>query len=338
VTLTPDNAVTVNTYSGATSVQSGKLNLSGSSSSSISLASGTTLELNYQAPSEATAALDSKVLTMPLKGITLAKSFTGYTGTPEVTIGAPQNLDGSIISGGVAATATAQIANGRIVGFTITSPGSGYSLAQRPSVTITPPQVGTVVATTTGSLNFAAGSRVRVTMSSAPVAGSSYTLVTAGSITGTPVLESLTVNGVSTPGYQLGVNGKNLILEAAGPVTDAYALYLSNNNLPAGTAFNAKVNGVTVGLKYAFGSANGMPQNSGVTALPVISGNQLTYTFDVKDDSALAVTYQTSSDLLSWSAAQAVSAGTGSSPTGFLKKKVQVSGSAKLFIRINVTR
>ena len=339
VTVTPDNAVTVNTYTGATSVQSGNLNLSGSSSSSISLASGTTLELNYQAPSEATAALDSKVLTMPLKGITLAKSFTGYTGTPTITIGAPQNLDGSLISGGVAATATAQVANGRIVGFTITSPGSGYSLAQRPSVTITPPQVGTVVATTTGSLNFAAGSRVRVTMSSAPVAGSSYTLVTAGSITGTPVLESLTVNGVSTPGYQLGVNGKNLILEAAGPVTDGYALYLSNNNLAAGTAFNAKVNGVTVGLKYAFGSANGMPQNSGVTALPVVlSGNQLKYTFDVKDDSTLTVTYQTSSDLVTWTTAQAVSAGTGSSPTGFVKKQVQATGSGKLFVRINVTR
>ena len=339
VTVTPDNAVTVNTYSGATSVQSGKLNLSGSSSSSsISLASGTTLELNYQAPSEATAALDQKVLTMPLKGITLAKSFAGYTGSPEVTIGAPQNLDGSIISGGVAATATAQVANGRIVGFTITSPGSGYSLAQRPSVTITPPQVGTVVATMTGSLNFAAGSRVRVTMSSAPVAGSSYTLVSAGSITGTPVLESLTVNGVSTPGYQLGVNGNNLILEAAGPVTDGYALYLSNNNLAAGTAFNAKVNGVTVGLKYAFGSANGMPQNNGVTTLPVMSGNQLKYTFDVKDDSALTVTYQTSSDLVTWTTAQAVSAGTGSSPTGFVKKQVQATGSGKLFVRINVTR
>ena len=339
VTVTPDDAVTVNTYTGATSVQSGNLNLSGSSSSSISLASGTTLELNYQAPSEATAALDQKVLTMPLKGITLAKSFTGYTGTPTITIGAPQNLDGSLISGGVAATATAQVANGRIVGFTITSPGSGYSLAQRPSVTITPPQVGTVVATTTGSLNFAAGSRVRVTMSSAPVAGSSYTLVTAGSITGTPVLESLTVNGVSTPGYQLGVSGNNLILQAAGPVTDGYALYLSNNNLPAGTAFNAKVNGVSVGLKYAFGSANGMPQNNGVTALPVVlSGNQLKYTFDVKDDSGLTVTYQTSSDLVTWSAAQAVSPGTGAAASGFLKKQAQATGSGKLFIRINVTR
>jgi autotransporter-associated beta strand protein len=213
VTVTPNNAVTVNTYNGATSVQGGKLNLSGSSSSSISLARGTTLELNYQAPSEATASLDNNVSTMPLKGIALVKSFAGYTVPPAVTIGAPQNLDGSLIANGVAATATAQVANGRIVGLTITSPGSGYLLTQRPNVTIAPPDQETVVATTTGTLSFAEGSRVRVTMSSAPVAGRSYTLVTAGSITGTPVLESLTVNGVDTQGYTLGVNGNNLELQ-----------------------------------------------------------------------------------------------------------------------------
>ena len=341
VTVTPNNAVTVNTYNGATLVQGGKLNLSGSSSSSISLASGTTLELNYQAPSEATASLDNVVSTtsMPLKGITLVKSFAGYTGTPTVTIGLPQNLDGSLIPGGVAATATAQVAGGRIVGLTITSPGSGYLLTQRPNVTITPPDQETVVATTTGSLNFAAGSRVRVTMSSAPVAGSSYTLVTAGSITGTPVLESLTVNGVSTPGYTLGVSGNNLILQVAAPVTDGYETYLSNNGLSSTTPFNAvTANGVQIGLVYAFGSPSGMPQNNGVTALPVMSGNQLTYSFDVKDDSALTATYQTSTDLVTWTVAQAVSVGTGSSPTGFLKKQVQVTGSGRVFVRINITR
>jgi hypothetical protein len=175
-------------------------------------------------------------------------------------------------------------------------------------------------------------------MSSAPVAGSSYTLVTAGSITGTPVLESLTVNGVATTGYTLSKSGNNLILEAASPVTDGYALYLSNNNLEAGTAFNAKVNGVAVGLKYAFGSANGMPQNNGVTALPVMSGGQLTYAFDIVNDPALIVTYQTSSDLVTWTTPVAVSAGTGTTPSGFLKKQVQVTGSGKLFIRVNVTR
>ena len=133
----------------------------------------------------------------------------------------------------------------------------------------------------------------------------------------------------------------SVTVTTVGPVTDGYSLYLSSNGLSADTAFDSKVNGVTVGLKYAFGSANGMPQNNGVTALPVVGGNQLTtYTFDVKDDSALTVTYQTSSDLVTWTTAQLVSAstGTGSSPTGFVKKQVQATGLGKLFIRINVTR
>jgi hypothetical protein len=118
-----------------------------------------------------------------------------------------------------------------------------------------------------------------------------------------------------------------------------YASYLSDNNLPADTAFDAKVNGVAVGLKYAFGSASGMPQNNGVTAVPLMRGNQLTYTFDVKDNSPpLTVTYQTSSDLVTWTTAQAVSPGTGAAPTGFLKKQVEVNGLDRLFVRLNVTR
>jgi hypothetical protein len=95
---------------------------------------------------------------------------------------------------------------------------------------------------------------------------------------------------------------------------------------------------VTDVLKDAFGSANGMPQNNGEAAVPVMSGNQLTYTFDVKDDSALTVEYQTSTDLVTWTTAQDVSPGTGAAPTGFLKKQVQVTGSDKLFVRLKVTR
>jgi hypothetical protein len=97
-------------------------------------------------------------------------------------------------------------------------------------------------------------------------------------------------------------------------------------------------------LKYAFGSASGMPQNNGVTAVPVIDqlpngNNQLTYTFDVKDDSPpLTITYQTSSDLVTWTTAQAVSDGEGAAPAGFLKKQVQVNGLDRLFVRLNVTR
>ena len=190
-----------------------------------------------------------------------------------------------------------------------------------------------VTITSSGAVDLTGSS---LTVNGTPSA-SSYTLVTGTSLTGIPTLSP------SISGYELRVSGNNLLLEKV--ATDAYADYLSNNNLPADTAFDAIIDGVTVGLQYAFGSANGMPQNSGVTAVPVIAqlqngDQQMTYTFDVKDDSALTVTYQTSTDLVEWAPtpAQAVSPGLEAAPPGFLKKQVQVTGSNRLFIRINVTR
>ena len=194
--------------------------------------------------------------------------------------------------------------------------------------------LGNATPTTLGSLTLSSGSKVRII--GTPVSSASpYTLFTAaGGITGLPVLET----AISGYAVTKSSDGKSLILDTSS-VTDGYLLYLSSNGLPADTAFNAKLNGVTVGLKYAFGSANGMPQNNGITALPVVGGNQLTtYTFDVKEDSALTVTYQTSTDLVTWTTAQAVSTGTGPSPAGFVKKQAQATGSGKLFIRISVTR
>jgi hypothetical protein len=191
-----------------------------------------------------------------------------------------------------------------------------------------------ITITSSGAVNLT-GSTLKV--NGTPTLAS-YTLVSGAPLTGTPPNLNPSISG-----YALRISGNNLLLEKV--VTDAYALYLSNNNLPAGTAFNAIIDGVTVGLKYAFASANGMPQNNGVTAVPVITqlqngDQQMTYKFDVKDDSAMTVTYQTSSDLVTWAPtpAQAVSDGTEYSPTGFLKKQVQVTGSDKLFVRINVTR
>jgi autotransporter-associated beta strand protein len=152
------------------------------------------------------------------------------------------------------------------------------------------------------------------------------------SVSGTYII---TFNATDAAGNVADTVTRTVVVGAA-PVTDGFALYLSNNGL-VGTAFNAKVNGVTTGLVYSFGSANGMPQNNGVTAIPVMNGNQLTYTFDVKNDSALTVTYQTSSDLVTWTVAQPVSVGTGTSPAGFVKKQAQATGSGKLFVKINVT-
>jgi len=184
-----------------------------------------------------------------------------------------------------------------------------------------------ITITSSGAVNLA-GATLKV--NGTPILAS-YTLVSGAPLTGTPPNLNPLISG-----YELRISGNNLLLEKV--VTDAYALYLSNNNMPAGTAFNAIIDGVTIGLKYAFASATGMPQNNGEAAVPVMSGNQLTYTFDVKDDSALTVTYQTSTDLVTWTTAQAVSAGAGAAPTGFLKKQVQVTDSDRLFVRLNVTR
>jgi hypothetical protein len=68
-----------------------------------------------------------------------------------------------------------------------------------------------------------------------------------GGITGTPVLEALTVNGVATEGYTLGVNGNNLELQedtrtiptiTANPTAAAitYGQSLASSNLSLGSA------------------------------------------------------------------------------------------------------
>jgi hypothetical protein len=226
--------------------------------------------------------------------------------------------------------------NGFVLGYpseSTTTLGTITSLQVQEAGTVEVAVVTTWI--TGGTIDFATDSKVSVT--GTPITGNTYTLMTASAdITGTtPIL-------VGATGWSLRVTGSSLYLEEAS-VADGYAAYLSENSLPVGTAFDAMIDGVAVGLKYAFGSANGMPQNNGVMAVPVIAqlpngDQQMTYTFDVKEDSALTVTYQTSSDLVTWSAAQPVSAGTGSSTEGFVKKQAQATGLGKLFIRINVTR
>jgi len=159
-----------------------------------------------------------------------------------------------------------------------------------------------------------------------------FTLITATSISGSPSLASSLTN------YVLTNSGRALLVSPAGSTPpNGYATYLSSIGMPANTPFNANVNGATIGLVYAFDSPTGSPKNNGVKAVPVVIGDQLTYTFDVKNDPNLTVRYQTSIDLVAWTDPQPVSEGTGSTPAGFLKKQVQVIGSGKLFVRINVT-
>ena len=123
----------------------------------------------------------------------------------------------------------------------------------------------------------------------------------------------------------------------AAVVTDGYALYLTSKGLAAGTGFDARVNGVQVGLAYAFGTASGSPANNGVVAVPTMSGNEMTYVFDRVVDSALTVKAFTSSNLVTWTEVQVVSATGGVSPANFIKQKVVATGVGKLFVKISVT-
>jgi len=120
-------------------------------------------------------------------------------------------------------------------------------------------------------------------------------------------------------------------------VTDGYALYLTSKGLPAGTAFDATLNGTQLGLVYAFGTASGSPANNGVVAVPTMSGNELTYVFDRVVDSALTVKAFTSSNLVTWTEVPVVSATSGVTPANFIKLKVVATGAGKLFVKISVS-
>jgi autotransporter-associated beta strand protein len=297
-----------------------------------------------------------------ISALSIVNGGSGYAITPMVTIPAPTvptvvvTTTGSItfesgaklalnIVSPTSASYTLVTADGGITGNPTLEPAiSGYTLKKS---TDGRSLILDLIDTTKPVIALIGGSSVNVPY------GSSYSDLGAkvtdnkdteraingtGSVdTSVPGSYTITFNAMDAAGNIANTVTRTVVVGAA-PVADGYALYLSSNGVPAGTAFNAQVNGVTVGLAYAFGSSNGYPRNNGVTAVPVVSGNQLTYTFDVKDDSALTVTYQTSSDLVTWSAAQPISPGTGSSPSGFLNKQAQATGSGKLFIRINVTR
>jgi hypothetical protein len=120
-------------------------------------------------------------------------------------------------------------------------------------------------------------------------------------------------------------------------VTDGFASYLEDKGLAVGTAFDARVNGVQVGLAYTFGTTSGSPANNGVVAVPTMSGNEMTYVFDRVRDPALMVKAFTSPDLVTWTEEPVVSATVGVTPENFIKQKVVATGVGKLFVKISVT-
>jgi autotransporter-associated beta strand protein len=220
VIAAPPTVATANSYTGATSVETGKLNLNGSYASSVTVKSAATLELDWLTPAEARCSIDqvsskstdynANAANAVVKDLFLTKSVGGYTpnSTLTLTIEAPRKTDGTtLVSGGVAATATATVnSQGVISALSIVTGGSGYVIS--PRVTVPAPTEPTVVARTTGSITFNPGAKLALNIASPTSA--SYTLLTAdGGISGDPQLET------SIPGYALtkSPDGKSLILQ-----------------------------------------------------------------------------------------------------------------------------
>lgn len=119
----------------------------------------------------------------------------------------------------------------------------------------------------------------------------------------------------------------------------SYQQYLSGLGFSTSTAFNADANGdgVKEGIKYAFNAAS--PQLGSSPATIARLGNTLTYTFDIRNDSALTVVAQLSTNLTSWTdqASSVITNGTGAA-AGYTRKIVTITTTEpKAFIRLQVT-
>ena len=119
----------------------------------------------------------------------------------------------------------------------------------------------------------------------------------------------------------------------------SYQQFLSGFGYSTLLAFDADANGdgVKEGIKYAFNAAS--PQLGTSPATITRSGNTLTYTFDIRNDSALTVVAQLSTNLTSWAdqAGSVITTGTGAD-TGYVRKIVTITTTEpKAFIRLQVT-
>ena len=119
----------------------------------------------------------------------------------------------------------------------------------------------------------------------------------------------------------------------------SYQQYLSGLGFSTSTAFNADANGdgVKEGIKYAFNAAS--PQLGASPATIVRSGSTLTYTFDIRNDSALSIVAELSTNLTSWTpqASSVITTTTGAEP-GYSRKIVTITTTEpKAFIRLQVT-
>jgi len=125
------------------------------------------------------------------------------------------------------------------------------------------------------------------------------------------------------------------------PALNAYQTYLQSAGLATSVAFDADGNedGVAEGTMYSFGASS--PRLGSATPTLTSAGNTLTYTFDLRDDDALTLTPQVSTDLATWSTATnyTLTNGTGAT-SGFVRKILAVTSASapRIFLRLRVTR
>jgi autotransporter-associated beta strand protein len=269
------------TYSGATTVTSGQLNICGSggisTNSTVSIASGATVNL--------TSSFAATNINRTIGGLTGAGELhSGGGGTVTVNKASGTDTFSGYISGG---TGLIKDGAGTLVlagtntysGATLVSGGALALHGNSSSAQITVSAVAVLdlraahTATTTGSVSFDPGSTVSV---SGTPSGQTVTLLTAsGGISGTPSL-------VPVPGYALVVNPNSLVLQASG---STFSGWLGTNDPTPQLLMN-----------YALG---GTGPNSN-PALPVLTvdGNGLTLTATVRnDDPSLLFYWQWTTDL-----------------------------------------
>ena len=123
-----------------------------------------------------------------------------------------------------------------------------------------------------------------------------------------------------------------------------YQQYLANLGYDNTVAFNTDANGdgVKEGIKYAFNAAS--PQLGSNPATITRSGNNLVYTFDIRNDTNLSLNVQFSNNLSAWttltgSTSPTVSiVETSGAATGYTRKIVTIPTSEpKAFVRLQVT-
>lgn len=221
----------------------------------------------------------SGTATLNLGNLTQA-SLQGGTGTGGITKTGPGKLDLSdryLFSGVdlVSITPNSYTGATAITAGTLSLSGSHASaitLANNTVLEITLNELGSPVATSTSSLTFVAGSKVRI--AGTPVSAS-YTLVSASSISGTPVLETV------IPGYSLVVVGSSLKLNAA---ATGYSIWAATHAGAQTADLDYDNDGVANGVEYFMGQTG-----STFTPSPGVVGGTVTWPRDPSATAAFKV-------------------------------------------------